>query len=215
MVNNSTCAADIGCDHAYMPIYLIRQSLTARVLACDINEGPCQKARENIVLYGLSDKIKVIRTDGLCGIEKFAPDHIIICGMGGELISKIIADSEYTKISTPKLIMNPMTKPEVLRKFLALNGYSIVNEEYVLDDRIYQIICAQYTGKIKKLTKAQALVGEKFPKENLIFRGDYIQAKINSYKKIVQCKKSSGADCTEEINLIKELEIIYEDNNAL
>ena len=84
--------ADIGTDHAQLPIWLV-QNGRPRALASDINEGPCQRARVNIYQWGLHGKIKVKCCAGLDGIEDFSPDNIVIAGMGGELITSILAES--------------------------------------------------------------------------------------------------------------------------
>lgn len=139
--------ADIGTDHAQLPIWLI-QNGHARALASDINEGPCQRARTNIYAWGLHGKIKVKCCAGLDGIEDFAPDNIVIAGMGGEMIASILAASEYPKRSRCRLVLAPQSMQDVLRRYLYENGFKIDAETVVLDGgKYYQILAASYTGE--------------------------------------------------------------------
>ncbi|MBQ9131710.1 MAG: SAM-dependent methyltransferase, partial [Clostridia bacterium] len=77
-------AVDVGTDHAYLPIYLVQEGLISHALACDINAGPLRSARTNIAAAGLTNRIGTLRTDGLHGVESYAPDDVMIFGMGGE-----------------------------------------------------------------------------------------------------------------------------------
>ncbi len=139
--------ADIGTDHASLPIWLV-QNGHSRALASDINEGPCQRARVNIYAWGLHGKIKVRCCAGLDGIEDFAPDNIVIAGMGGEMIASILAASDYPKNSKCRLVLAPQSMQDVLRSYLSENGFEIDTETLVADGgKYYQILGARYTGK--------------------------------------------------------------------
>lgn len=152
-------AADIGTDHALLPIALIFAGHD-RALASDLNEGPCLRAAANIQKYGLSDKITVACTPGLNGIENFAPDNIFICGMGGEMITGILAESDYPKKSRCRLILQPMTMPEVLRKYLCDEGFSIIDERVVYDEgKYYQLIAAEFDGVKRTLREFEYRLG--------------------------------------------------------
>ena len=151
-VSDGAIVADIGTDHAYIPINLILSGKASYAIASDVNEGPIAIAKENIEKYGVSDKITVRVADGLCGIEEFNPDCIIICGMGGELIVNILKASEYVKSSNVKLILQPMTAVKELREYLA-DGFKIEDEKIVYDaSKLYQVICARYDGKKHEYT---------------------------------------------------------------
>lgn len=151
--------ADIGTDHALLPIRLVLDG-HSRALAGDIREGPCERARENIARFGLSDKIEAFCRPGLVGIESFAPDNIFICGMGGEMITSILAASEYPKRSRCRLILQPQSMQAVLRSYLSTNGFRIIDERVVLDSgKYYQLIAAEFNGCRYELTPAEALLG--------------------------------------------------------
>lgn len=153
-------AADIGTDHALLPVYLCQKGCP-RAFASDINEGPIDRARANIAKYGLSDRVTAVRRDGLDGIESFAPGVVIICGMGGELIADIISRSGYPAESKCRLVLQPMSMQDKLRRFLAVNGYAIYDETVVYDDgKYYQLISAEYDGKPYAMTDAEYRLGQ-------------------------------------------------------
>ncbi len=151
--------ADIGTDHAQLPIWLV-QNGHPRALASDINEGPCQRARVNIYEWGLHGKIKVKCCAGLDGIEEFSPDNIVIAGMGGEMIASILAESEYPKKSKCRLVLAPQSMQDVLRRYLCENGFLISDEAVVFDGgKYYQILAAEYTGDVSVLSDAEYKLG--------------------------------------------------------
>ncbi len=151
--------ADIGTDHAQLPIWLV-QNGHSRALASDINEGPCQRARVNIYEWGLHGKIKVKCCAGLDGIEEFAPDNIVIAGMGGEMIASILAASEYPQKSRCRLVLAPQSMQDVLRRYLCESGFSIMEETVVFDGgKYYQILSAQYSGNITFLRDFEYKLG--------------------------------------------------------
>ena len=152
--------ADIGTDHASLPIFLVGNGITDSALACDINIGPIN-AKRNIAAAGLSDKIKTKLTDGLEGIADFEPEDIYILGMGGELIWRIIENSELPRREGVRLILQPMTHAHDLRQGLYGSGFNIVDETLTRDrDRVYQIIVAEYDGVVRSASQAELWLGK-------------------------------------------------------
>lgn len=133
-------AADIGTDHAYIPIELIEKGICNRVIACDLNKGPIKIAEENIKKRGLSDKIETRMGDGLSPLNKDEADIIIIAGMGGEIIEDILrANEDIARAS--KIILQPMNSQYELRRYLIENGYTIINEDLALEGfKVYNIM---------------------------------------------------------------------------
>ncbi len=152
--------ADIGTDHAFLPIKLVLDG-HERAAACDIREGPCENARKNIEKFGLSAEISVFCRPGLDGIADFAPDNIFICGMGGEMITSILAASDYPQSSRCRLILQPQSMQDVLRSYLAQNGFSIDEERVVFDaGKYYQLISARYDGLKRDFSGAELRLGK-------------------------------------------------------
>ena len=200
--------ADIGTDHAYLPIYLVREGLAAHALACDIREGPLSSAKENVRLAGVEDRVQTLLTDGLHGVDAFAPDHILIFGMGGELIEKILSEAAWIQTPKVRLILQPMSRAEVLRRYLSSTGFSIIGESLSrAEGRIYQTICAEWRGTPQTLSPVDCLVGaaEQLAKSPLYL--PLIEQKIRILKNILRGKAlAAGQDLSTERNLLEALE---------
>ena len=153
-IRGGRLVADIGTDHAYLPIYLCEQRrlspVTAKngetlcAIAADINKGPVERADQHIAEARLTKYIKTLQTDGLMGLDAFDPADIIIFGMGGELIASILAAAPWAGGTGKRLILQPMTHAEKLREYLLKTGFAIIGETLSREgDRIYQTICAE------------------------------------------------------------------------
>lgn len=207
LVRQDAYIADVGTDHAYLPIALCLEGRVKGAVASDINEGPILRAREHINAYGLDTQIKTVLADGLDKISSYEPTDILILGMGGELIASIISRASFTKNEAVRLILQPMTHPEILRRFLLDNGYCIVEETLVLEEKkVYQIICAEYTGKTEEYSDVELLLG----KNNIERGGELFDLTvtrfINVFSERLRGKKMSGADTFEEEKMLTELE---------
>ncbi len=130
LVGSCNLLADVGTDHAHLPVAMIQGGQCNRAFACDVNEGPLLRAKSAVEKYGLSDQISLIRSDGLHSVPK-EYDALVIAGMGGDLIARILYECPPT--CAEKIILQPMTKPEVLRRFLFRHGYSILRERAVTE----------------------------------------------------------------------------------
>ncbi len=150
-VRDNASVADVGTDHCLLPVYLIMSGKISFAVASDINEKPLQRGTENIKRYALTDKISTICTNGLTGLGQFNPTDILICGMGGDLIAEILHNSRDCNIKSNevRLVLQPMTHLYELRIFLLRNGFSIVDESTIKDDKFYQIIVAEFSGEDK------------------------------------------------------------------
>ncbi len=218
-VRENSRLADIGSDHAYLPIYLCQTGRVSAALASDINEGPISSARENIKESGLCDKIKAVCADGLAKSFDFSPDDITILGMGGELIISIIEAAEWVKDPKIRLILQPMTHAELLYKYLLNNGFSIIGERICStsvsrDDRIYRIICAEYSGEARECSDVEALVGikniERYESEGDSCRlfERYVEKISDVYKTRANGKRHAGRDASTDEKTVAELEEI-------
>ena len=199
--------ADVGTDHAYLPVYLAEAGVSAGAVATDINRGPLERAAANVAAAGLSDKITLRLADGLDGVEAFCPEDIFILGMGGELISDIILRAEFTRSTGVRLILQPMTHPEILRRALYRNGYTVSDEKLAEEDgRIYQILCAEYTGQSESLTSCELLIG----KHNLRKNTETCRKLLRHWQSVLQKRidgiRKSGKDTARETALLREME---------
>lgn len=148
-VRKDSVVADIGTDHAYLPVFLVQQNIAKKVIACDCNAGPLSRAAETVKAYRMENGIVLRLGDGLKAVFPGECDDVIIAGMGGELIADIIKAAPWVKDPRYRLILQPMTKAERLRKFLLESGFAVERETAVVDsDKIYNVLCSAYRGQV-------------------------------------------------------------------
>ncbi len=147
MVRRGSTVADIGTDHAYLPVFLVKEGIIDKAFACDVSDGPLENARINIEKSGVSGII-TRKGDGLNAVEPFEADTFIIAGMGGDLIARILGASPWIRDEKYDLILQPMTAVEDLREYLCLNGFEIILEQAVkAQNRIYTVMKVRFSGK--------------------------------------------------------------------
>lgn len=143
MVTPGLVVADVGCDHAYLSIYLVTESISPKVIACDVNEGPLEIARTNINDFKCEDNIELRLGNGLDVIKPQEVSSVVIAGMGGRLITDIIKAGKEVLDSACEIIIEPQSELEMVRHFLEDNGYKIVSENLIIDEgKFYPIIKA-------------------------------------------------------------------------
>ncbi len=158
-VPSNSVVADIGTDHAFLPIALIKSGVASRVIACDIAEGPLSVARRNVERSGV-DNIELRLSDGLKAVDGAEADVVTIAGMGGDLISRILAAAPWVKNQDKRLVLQPMTSADSLRDYLFAEGFKIVSELAVTDcKRVYSVITAEYDGAVRCPSEAERLIG--------------------------------------------------------
>lgn len=147
MVRGGGVLADIGTDHAFLPVYLVQKGLVPRVIASDIGEGPLQNAKNTVESYGLTDLIELRLSDGLQNYTEGEVNEIVICGMGGNLIEEILSAAPWIKTDNMHLVLQPMTHVEDVRRYLCENGFEIEKELAIEDSgRIYLQISAFWSN---------------------------------------------------------------------
>lgn len=183
--------ADIGTDHGYLPVYLAQTGRISRAVAADINEKPLKQARQTIVRYGLENLISACLSDGLTAIDPEVED-IAIAGMGGELIAQILSAVEWVRTPQKRLLLQPMTQDAHLRRYLAQEGFAVLDETAAEDGRhLYIIFEAQYTGKPAVLSELEAYAGKCLYKRDVLSR-KYIERKYRRLCKIADGLRKAG-----------------------
>ncbi len=201
--------ADVGTDHAYLPIYLVREEIASAALACDINRGPIEVARTNIAAAGLEARIGTLHADGLHGAQDFHPDHVLIFGMGGELIVKILSEAEWVRDPRIRLVLQPMSRASTLRAWLLENGFSIVGETITYEDKYYQTLAAVWCGEQTHYSEAELLVGRyNIEKRPPLFE-PFVRHEIRVLENIIAGKScGQNADLSDELRMKQALEAL-------
>ncbi len=134
MVTPGYRVADVGCDHAYISIYLAEHRIASHIIAMDVNQGPINRARENIMKYGYDNFIETRKSDGLKKLEIGETDSVIIAGMGGELTVQILTQSAKIMQSVKELILQPQSELHKVRRLLTDRNFLILNENMLKED---------------------------------------------------------------------------------
>lgn len=148
LVREGARLADIGTDHAYLPVWLAMNGKIKSALACDVREKPLKSGAENIEKYGCADIVSTRLSDGLDKISPDEADDIVIAGMGAELMTDILSRADWVRSPEKRLILQPMTKAFILRKWLCDGGFEILCEiPCTHAGKYYTVIHTQYSGK--------------------------------------------------------------------
>jgi tRNA (adenine22-N1)-methyltransferase len=206
-VRQDAIVADIGTDHAYLPIFLLESGRVRFAYLTDINSGPLDRARRNAAEAGLSERVECILTDGISALSGLPITDFCICGMGGELIADILSKAPFAKNGELKFILQPMSREGTLRSFLYSEGFAIEREIYSFDaGKHYVAFSVKYTGERKSISALEAECGVRgVEAKNSDCQVGYIKKKIKSYEKIVRGKRLAGADTAEEESILAEL----------
>ncbi len=206
LVPRGARVADIGTDHGHLPIYLIQQGISPFCLACDIKEKPLESAKSNIQKVGI-DRIEARLGSGLAPLSPNEVDCIAIAGMGGEVISSILADCDWVKNEKYSLILQPMTSADALRRYLCENGFSIESETACEENRkVYTVIKANYCGESFVPDELFCRVGKLIPDSDAAVK--YIEKQLRIVKELIDDRTAAGLETHGEMKLCKQLEIL-------
>ena len=205
LVRQGAVFADIGTDHAYLPIFLLERGRICHAVCADINEGPLNSARANAAEAGLIEKVELVLTDGAAALSGKGITDYAICGMGGELIAQIL---EHRKEGMEHFVLQPQRSYDVLRQYLAEKGFEIKKEAVSCEgDKMYCAFYAIYTGKSYAIGEKEALLGKKelHGDENLYC--EYVEYRRKEIEKALKSMEKAGAEGERYIQLKNLLEI--------
>lgn len=196
---------DVGTDHGYLPAALAASAYPGRIIASDICPEPLHAAVRTAARAGVSDRIEFLLCDGLALCPPDAVDTIVIAGMGGDSIVKILDEAEFCMDSRYLLVLQPMTKPEVLRYWLAYNEFEILSESLVREaGGLYQILTARFGGKTV-LNDAELFVGKASLAEDPGLYRLALEQLENRLSKALDGMKDGDED-SPRLGLIREVE---------
>lgn len=184
-VKDHSKIVDIGCDHAFLDIYLYKNKEGIEIVASDINEHALENAKKNIHKYQLEDKIKTRLGSGLDVIEKEEVDTVIMAGMGSFTMIKILNDGLDKISSLKQIIVQSNTNLELLRKEIIKKGFYIAGEEIVKENNLYYVVINFERGK-KKYNKKQLYFGPVLLEENSSL---FQEKKMKELEKLLQIQK--------------------------
>ena len=150
---------DVGTDHAYIPIWLLLNGVAAEAAATDIRSGPLERARQDAERYGVSDSLRLAQCDGLALCDPDSVDTVIIAGMGGETIIGILSAAQWVR--EKRLILQPQTKQDELRAWLADQGYAIIDASLCYDTGRIYLVWLVGTGEMPPFSGVESALLEK------------------------------------------------------
>ncbi len=195
----ASSVADIGTDHGYLAIELLKINSTRRVIAADLNAGPCQAARRTISEAGFSDSIEVRQGDGLAALTPGEVDTVCIAGMGGKLEADILEARPDVTAQLKCLVLQPQNGFEYLRDWLYTHDWHIEDEKLAkVDGRVYQIIKA-VQGKEEMLTEPELILGPVLIKKRPELFADHVQNNIDQLDKIRKGLQKGGSHTKDKL----------------
>ena len=220
LVLPGTVLADIGTDHAYLPVYLLEKKKIEKAIAGDIAEGPCQAAAATVAMYNKKQQIEIRLGSGLSVLKPGEAACITIAGMGGSTMIDILSADMNVAISAKRLILQPQTGAPGLRKWLLANGWDIVQEELVWEHKhLYEIIVAERASSLKKYREAELEIGPLLLVNKHPLLKDQFDKILAAYKKQLGfMEKSTQALQSEKYKHIKalvaEVEVLAHASNS-
>lgn len=206
LIPDGATLADIGTDHAYLPVYCLLNGKIKSAIAMDINEGPLSSAKAHAAKYGVLKNVALRLSDGMKELKKGEASVVVIAGMGGLLIKKIISESLEKIDENTLLILQPQLAKRELREYLSANKIGITAEYIAKEgDKLYTVITAA-KGENFALSEKEALIGKNAGITSPELYGEYLEKNIKTLKKIVcGIEKSEKKEGLEKAK--RELEI--------
>lgn len=220
MVTPGSRVADIGTDHAYLPIWLCQQDRIPSAIAADLRKGPLEAASANIRQAGLQERIETRLSDGLHAFKKGEAETLILAGMGGRLVCRILGDGRTLLPDLHEILLQPQSDIADVRRFLADSGFMIAEETCTEDEgKFYPVIRAvPYPDQCADLTEAELAFGPCLLRDRNPLLKKWLDKRLETTEQILKdlCQRSSGAasrrrgELQEEEQLLKAAMRYYE-----
>lgn len=207
--------ADIGTDHGFVPIYQVTHRGTPKAYAMDINKGPLERADEHIAQSGLVDKIETRLSDGMHKLNKGEAESILIAGMGGALMVKILTEGAHALEDAKELILSPHTEADLVRCFIRDSKFVIDKEGMVYDAGKYYVVIHARKADENELHKMYAIDGIDEDNRDYQHAKDIWKSYIRFGKLLIQEKSDVFIEfLTKEINTYKNILAGLENNKT-
>lgn len=207
MVTAGNCLADVGTDHGYVPIYLLENKKIPRAIAMDINEGPLERARLHIAESGLEQMVETRLSDGMAALKPGEADTVVIAGMGGPLMIRILSDDPEVTGSLKELILQPQSEIAQVRKWLYEKRYEITEEHMVFEEgKYYPMFRAEKNSQCKEPTVLEYQFGcldvQREPEVLRAFLEKEIRGKKEILEKLLENPTQKSRERAVEMNRI-------------
>lgn len=211
MIKRGNVVADIGTDHAYLPVYIVKNNITDRVIAMDVRKGPLNKALNNVQQYGVSKNIELRLSDGLKELKPSEADTVTICGMGGQLIQTILENGKDKITEKTQLIVSPQSEIRDFRKYLYDNSYYVEQEKMIDEDGQFYLIIECYKNNVESSVISDGDRTSSISEEVFFRYGrTLLEQKNQSLYKYLIKEKQTTESIYNKVSLIKEKDTAVE-----
>lgn len=190
--------ADVGTDHGYIPLWLTEQGVIPGAIAMDVNQGPLERARENIRNHGLEEKIETRPSDGVAALRPGEAESVVIAGMGGCLMIKILEEGAEVLQTVKELVLQPQSDIDQVRRYLYAAGYQITKEKMILEDGKYYPMMHVVHGIEEQLSDIEYLYGPCLLKKKDACLKTYLEKEGRTLKQIKEGLAKRGTPKAEE-----------------
>lgn len=178
------CVADVGTDHGFVPIRLLELKKADRAIAMDVRKGPLERAQEHIVRYGMEAQIETRLGDGLAALRPGEADTVIIAGMGGELMLRILREGSHVRDSIRHFILSPQSELSLFRHGLEALGLAIVEETMVEEDGKYYTVMRVEAGQMHYEAEYRYRYGDCLIRQNSPVLREFLEREAAQYREI-------------------------------
>ena len=208
------CLADIGTDHGYVPLRALEEGKANRIIACDVNKDPLDKAKLNAISEGIGDELEFRLGSGFKPLDAGEANEVVIAGMGGNLIRDIL-EADLEKVSAVEmLVLQPAQNPEILRQYLYENNYEIIKEDLCKDEGIFYELfkVKRAEGQAIELDSIYYEVSPMLLRQKHPLMKEYLELKVKEYNKILgfiteetESAINRKKEIEEKINIINSM----------
>ena len=216
-VEHGESAADVGTDHGHVPVELVRRNVVKKAVAMDVRKGPLSRATENIALAGLSGQIETRLSDGVAKLQPGEADSVVIAGMGGELIIKILENGRHMWDSVKQWVLSPQSEIFKVRRWLLENGFVIQKEDMVLEDGKYYTVMDVRRGDAEAdmLTDAGALYGDYLIRAKNPVLLTYLKEEEAKLLRFIDDLSAKAGDSERAAERLSELKLQLKENQEV
>lgn len=212
--------ADVGTDHGYIPICLVKNNVAVSAIAMDVRSGPLSRAAEHVKEYGLEDRIELRLSDGMDALEEGEADTVVISGLGGPLMVDILTRGQRVSQSVKCFVLSPQSDIPGVRVFLRENGYRIDQEVFLKDEGKYYTVMQASHGQSRPGRYIDDLYGKYLLDQGDEVLTEYLKKESAKYRELLPTLEASPKEETrqragrmkEELSFMEQALRIMEEN---
>ncbi|MGI6007443.1 MAG: tRNA (adenine(22)-N(1))-methyltransferase [Ruminococcus sp.] len=210
LVTPGSRLADVGCDHGYIPIALVKAGIIPSAIAMDVNEGPLMRARQNIESFAAAQYIETRLSDGVSALEPGEADSLIMAGMGGILMMRIMDEGWKVLESVKEIILQPQSEAASVRRYLQSRNYRITAEDMVYEDGKYYIMMKAVHGSMEEMSPIFCRFGRLLLQQRHPVLFQYLKERQEKYSRIQEkiCRQGREGSRNRQEEIEKEMQEI-------